>query len=387
MPLTKITRGALTADIIDSTKLADNAVDTEHLADDAVEAAELASDAVVNASVASGADIATSKISGALTSVSSHGLGSLATLSTVAAATITDNSVGADELNVSGDGSSGQALLSDADGTFSWGSGGDSNAGGVDGSAGTPAFSFTSDPDTGMYNNSPNELGFTTGGSRAMFLSAGGSGNGDMFLSSGAKIYMDGGSDTYLVNQHNDMISLVAGGTTFRCEPTTFKPTANGTINLGASGDRWQDVWCTEGAFNDSDLALKTDVQDSALGLGFINRLTPISYKWKDRDAVLYKEGDEIPYELNVGDVKEKKRTYTRTHYGLAAQQVKSALDDLGIDTKDFAAYSDGKAQLDDEGNKIGKDGNCALRYTEFISPMIKAIQELSAKVEALENA
>ena len=42
MPLTKITRGALTADIIDSTKLEDNAVDTEHLADDAVESAELA---------------------------------------------------------------------------------------------------------------------------------------------------------------------------------------------------------------------------------------------------------------------------------------------------------------------------------------------------------
>ena len=42
MPLTKITRGALTADIIDSTKLEDNAVDTEHLADDAVGSAELA---------------------------------------------------------------------------------------------------------------------------------------------------------------------------------------------------------------------------------------------------------------------------------------------------------------------------------------------------------
>jgi len=67
MPLTKITRGALTADIIDSTKLEDNAVDTEHLADDAVEAAELASDAVVNLSVASGADIAASKLTGVVT--------------------------------------------------------------------------------------------------------------------------------------------------------------------------------------------------------------------------------------------------------------------------------------------------------------------------------
>ena len=47
------------------------------------------------------------------------GLGSLATLSAVGAAQITDNSVGAAELNVSGNGTSGQALLSDGDGTFS----------------------------------------------------------------------------------------------------------------------------------------------------------------------------------------------------------------------------------------------------------------------------
>jgi len=42
----------------------------------------------------------------------------------VGAAEIVDNSVGADELDVSGDGSVGQALLSDGDGTFSWGSAG-----------------------------------------------------------------------------------------------------------------------------------------------------------------------------------------------------------------------------------------------------------------------
>jgi hypothetical protein len=46
-----------------------------------------------------------------------------ATMSAGAVA-IADNVVGADELNVSGDGSAGQALLSDGDGTMSWGSAG-----------------------------------------------------------------------------------------------------------------------------------------------------------------------------------------------------------------------------------------------------------------------
>ena len=150
-------------------------------------------------------------------------------------------------------------------------------------------------------------------------------------------------------------------------------------------------MWCTQGAFNDSDLNLKRDIQDSALGLDFINRLTPISYKWKDVPEVLYTEEDMVSNPMvideKVGDVKEPAITHTRTHYGLVAQQVKEVLDDLGIDTVDFAAYGDGKAPIDAEGNSIGKDGACALRYTEFIAPMLKAIQELSAKVEALENA
>ena len=48
------------------------------------------------------------------------GLGALATLSAVGANEITDNSVGADELNVSGDGTTSQFLRSDGDGSFSW---------------------------------------------------------------------------------------------------------------------------------------------------------------------------------------------------------------------------------------------------------------------------
>lgn len=48
------------------------------------------------------------------------GDGALATLDAVGSTEITDNSVGAAELNVSGNGTAGQALVSDADGTMSW---------------------------------------------------------------------------------------------------------------------------------------------------------------------------------------------------------------------------------------------------------------------------
>ena len=46
--------------------------------------------------------------------------GALAALNSVDASTIDDNSVGADELAVSADGTAGQVLTSDGDGTFSW---------------------------------------------------------------------------------------------------------------------------------------------------------------------------------------------------------------------------------------------------------------------------
>ena len=59
-------------------------------------------------------------VTGSLPNASVSGLGTLATLNEVNAATIADNSVGAAELNVSGNGTSGQALVSDGDGTFTW---------------------------------------------------------------------------------------------------------------------------------------------------------------------------------------------------------------------------------------------------------------------------
>jgi hypothetical protein len=54
-------------------------------------------------------------------------LGTLASLNSVNAATITDNSVGAAELNVSGNGSTSQYLRADGDGSFTWATPTDTN--------------------------------------------------------------------------------------------------------------------------------------------------------------------------------------------------------------------------------------------------------------------
>jgi hypothetical protein len=176
-------------------------------------------------------------------------------------------------------------------------------------------------------------------------------------------------------------------------------PYTNNRYDLGGPSDRWRDIY-TDGPVNTtSDRTKKTNITLSNLGLDFINKLTPVSYTWIT-GSVKYQDNwpNEIEKELKVGDYDRFNDIVTkdrvelipnpehppvveifpgkRTHYGLIAQDVKSAIEDIGLTTKDFAGYVAGDVENDTE---------LALRYDEFISPMIKAIQELSVKVSQLE--
>lgn len=71
--------------------------------------------------------------------------------------------------------------------------------------------------------------------------------------------------------------------------------------------------------------------------------------------------------------------TSDRLHIGFIAQQVKEALDEAGIDPKDFAA-------LCIEQNRGGTE-DWSLRYSEFIAMNTLEIQKLKARVEELEKS
>ena len=64
--------------------------------------------------------------------------------------------------------------------------------------------------------------------------------------------------------------------------------------------------------------------------------------------------------------------TGKRNHYGLIAQEVKEAFGDT-----DFGGWV--SEDVTDE------NAMQSLRYDQFISPLVKAVQELSAKNDALE--
>lgn len=158
-----------------------------------------------------------------------------------------------------------------------------------------------------------------------------------------------------------------------RLAAATIGPIADNTHDLGDGSNRFQDIYATNATIQTSDADLKTDVVDISLGLDFINRLRPVTYKFKDYDYDVTVTDPETGEETT----ETRRKTYTRDHAGLIAQEVATALTESGVDPANFAAYVDTSV-------KTGT-GYKALRYEEFIACLIKAVQELSARVTELE--
>ena len=66
-----------------------------------------------------------------------------------------------------------------------------------------------------------------------------------------------------------------------------------------------------------------------------------------------------------------------RKHTGFIAQDVLQAMTAAGIDTSEFAAFVD----------VYGDGTEYALRYEEFVSPLLAYVQQLETRITALENA
>ena len=87
---------------------------------------------------------------------------------------------------------------------------------------------------------------------------------------------------------------------------------------------------------------------------------------------------------------KEKEsHTHQRTMFGLLGQQVKEALTTLGLGYNDYSVFSD--QEYENRNNPDWKksytmeDKTIQLTYDDFISPLIKSVQELSAEVTELK--
>ncbi|WP_111707595.1 tail fiber domain-containing protein [Lutibacter citreus] len=96
-----------------------------------------------------------------------------------------------------------------------------------------------------------------------------------------------------------------------------------------------------------SDRRLKNTIEDSDLGLDFINQLRPVSY---------YRNNDK----------------HNKLEYGFIAQELKEAL-------KNSSSKTNGIITEDTEGM-------LSVRYNDLMSPMVKAIQEQNKEIELLKS-
>jgi hypothetical protein len=147
-------------------------------------------------------------------------------------------------------------------------------------------------------------------------------------------------------------IRINGGNSALSVFQTVTRPGTDNTALLGGPSYRWAGVYASTGTVSTSDGREKTDIIDEPLGLSFIESLRPRQFRYID--------GGGHPG--------------VRPHHGLIAQEVKETLDSLGTDHAGFI-----ESPLENGETRLG------LRYSELISSLIKAVQELSTKVRTLE--
>ena len=162
-----------------------------------------------------------------------------------------------------------------------------------------------------------------------------------------------------------------AGGTTLDFwTGNRFGPTADRGLDLGNSTYKWSELH-VQTVNEYSDRQGKNTITDCELGENFLNQLQARKFKFNDGGT-----------DHHAG---------VRLHYGLIAQEVEDILESNNIELDDFAPVCKERI-VDENGVEPDEDDyietlSYSLRYSQFIAPLIKSIQELSAKVTALENA
>jgi len=159
-----------------------------------------------------------------------------------------------------------------------------------------------------------------------------------------------GGSTRMLISSSGNVGIGVTAPQTKLQVAGVISPSVNNTYSLGNSTYRFTEVFATNGVINTSDRREKKDILGTNLGLDFINKLRPVSYRWNTG------VDDDI-------------------HYGLIAQEAEKAVMKSRGDNQTTSIVTH-----DEKTDRYG------VRYSELISPLIKAVQELYNKLMGVDR-
>lgn len=164
-----------------------------------------------------------------------------------------------------------------------------------------------------------------------------------------------------------------------------FEPYASG-MTLGSSFYKWSAIYASTSTITTSDKNAKDKITpvDMVLAEKLADKLEPVTYVLKDGES-------------------------GRTHYGMIAQQIEEVMQELGIDSLDFAPFIKSPVMEDIYGDAVDEDGNVILggdgeplqvvvkqkatveytymlRYEELYAILWRAFQAKSERIRELEE-
>jgi hypothetical protein len=246
---------------------------------------------------------------------------------------IADNAVDAAKLNVSGNGISGQALLSDGDGTFSWGQAGETYT------AGTGITLTGNEFSIGQSVGTNNDVQFASIASSGPVILNSQNGIQAIYSDGGVLASYDPISTDFSfggilnASQATTTLEMAVGGPAFMSYDGSIQE-INFDGTLTATGDVI--------AYYSSDERLKDNIKPIENALDKIESIGGYTYEWND-----------------------KQQTYTGADIGVIAQEIEAIAPELVIDRE---------------------TGFKAVKYEKLVAILIEGIKELSAKVNELEN-
>lgn len=160
---------------------------------------------------------------------------------------------------------------------------------------------------------------------------------------------------------------------------STYKCFVGGS--LGFSDNRWSGLYtiqvgdATEDEENYVVNLYAKNIYGTVTTTSDRNKKNTIAYLTAETDKNIFDGLKPASFKFNNG-------TSGRTHYGFVAQDIKELLEQLGVDTQDFAAYCEWE-EIDADGNK---QTTCGIRYDEIIPLCVYEIQKLKQEIKELKG-
>jgi len=191
---------------------------------------------------------------------------------------------------------------------------------------------------------------------------------GNTFIGTCAALDASNGSDNVIIGCLAGTVSGGGAGNVIIGASATNACIGYGCSNVVIIGNDFHtSAYVGSSWVTPSDCRDKTDIQNlpNNLGLNFIRKLRPVSYKWDSREKYVNKCA--FDYGTKDGTLKNPK-----AELGFIAQEIKTALEELNVEF-DSLKYNNYKDQYQ-------------IEYEALVSPIVKALQEINNEIDQLET-